>query len=558
MSEQLAQRVEVVNRNGLHARPASLLVELAKGFQSEISIVTDGHEVDGKSILEVLSLAAARGTMLEVRAEGMTSLEPDAGFLPAGDGGTGLRKDRRWSTTARYLRKMGKLKLRGEGAFGRHDDITGADQTTGGILTGARYRLFPQLEVGLSQEALLGGDDQVLGEGIAGRLTTRADAGWEVMDGLVLGMGHALRWDGSHGIKVGARTRLDRTTDAYLEQRWMDDIGGGATQGATVVGAESRLDGGGRAYGEYRMDGGIGGRTNRAVIGMGRRIQLSPGISVSAGYERQEAFGGSEGVGSRDVISGGVELLPWDWLKFGGRYELRLDHAEDHSATESERDLVQALAHNGLSVKFTDRFTLMGILSYHLTQNLGQRTPEKGWGVEQEGLEASLAGIYRPPGADWLTAIGRISRYQRRHRFADSHVLRLDGEGPLEERETAVLIGGSAIMELPWNLLMTEKLTYASREMRGESDIEERVDLLWISRIGYRFLESFDASAEFRLLLEMASGGLGSGALAEVGYQPLPLLRVALGYDFSSIPRELGPVESDQGAGAYLRVTGRY
>ena len=70
MSEQLAQRVEVVNRNGLHARPASLLVELAKGFQSEISIVTDGHEVDGKSILEVLSLAAARGTMLEVRAEG--------------------------------------------------------------------------------------------------------------------------------------------------------------------------------------------------------------------------------------------------------------------------------------------------------------------------------------------------------------------------------------------------------------------------------------------------------------------------------------------------------
>jgi hypothetical protein len=35
-------------------------------------------------------------------------------------------------------------------------------------------------------------------------------------------------------------------------------------------------------------------------------------------------------------------------------------------------------------------------------------------------------------------------------------------------------------------------------------------------------------------------------------------MRVALGYDFSSIPRELAPVEGSQGGGVYLRITGRY
>ena len=306
------------------------------------------------------------------------------------------------------------------------------------------------------------------------------------------------------------------------------------------------------------MDGGIGGRTNRAVVGVGRRIQLAPGISVSGGYERQEAFGAAEGVGSRDVLSGAAELIPWDWLKFGGRYEIRVDKTEGFSTVEPQRDLVQALAHNGLSLKLTDSFTLAGILSYHLTQNLGQRTPEKGWGVEQEGLEAGLSAIYRPANADWLTVLGRFRRYQRRHRLAESHVVRLQGEGPGQERETAILMGGSVIAELPWNLLLTLKATYANRELRVDGQIDERRDLLWVSRLGYRFLESFDASAEFRLLLEMADGGLGSGVLAEVGYQPLPMLRVALGYDLSSIPRELGVVEQDQGAGAFLRVTGRY
>lgn len=58
------------NRLGLHARAAAKFVHAAASFESRISITKDGDEVDGKSILGLLLLAAAKGTPLLVRADG--------------------------------------------------------------------------------------------------------------------------------------------------------------------------------------------------------------------------------------------------------------------------------------------------------------------------------------------------------------------------------------------------------------------------------------------------------------------------------------------------------
>jgi phosphotransferase system HPr (HPr) family protein len=63
-------KVRIRNRTGLHARSAALLVQTANKFRSEIKIEKDGQEVNGKSILNVMMLAAARGTQLILRAEG--------------------------------------------------------------------------------------------------------------------------------------------------------------------------------------------------------------------------------------------------------------------------------------------------------------------------------------------------------------------------------------------------------------------------------------------------------------------------------------------------------
>ncbi len=64
------QTVVVLNRLGLHMRPADMLVRTACRFQSQIEIAKDGQAVDCKSILGLLTLAAAQGTQLQLRATG--------------------------------------------------------------------------------------------------------------------------------------------------------------------------------------------------------------------------------------------------------------------------------------------------------------------------------------------------------------------------------------------------------------------------------------------------------------------------------------------------------
>ena len=64
------QSVQVGNIYGLHARPAAEFVKLANTFKSEIWVSKDGLEVNGKSIMGVMMLAAERGSTIEIRATG--------------------------------------------------------------------------------------------------------------------------------------------------------------------------------------------------------------------------------------------------------------------------------------------------------------------------------------------------------------------------------------------------------------------------------------------------------------------------------------------------------
>ena len=72
--DRIEREFEIVNRLGLHARAAAKLVKLANRFACEIRITKNGMEVNGKSIVGVLMLAAHRESCVVVRAEG-----PDAG-----------------------------------------------------------------------------------------------------------------------------------------------------------------------------------------------------------------------------------------------------------------------------------------------------------------------------------------------------------------------------------------------------------------------------------------------------------------------------------------------
>ena len=70
----MAERsVQIANKNGLHARPAAEIVKMAAKYRSDITLARDELEVNGKSIMGVMMLAAEYGSTLTLRASG-----PDA------------------------------------------------------------------------------------------------------------------------------------------------------------------------------------------------------------------------------------------------------------------------------------------------------------------------------------------------------------------------------------------------------------------------------------------------------------------------------------------------
>jgi phosphocarrier protein len=62
--------VTIQNRLGLHARPAMSVVDIASGFRSDVTIAKGSQVVDAKSIMQLMMLAAVKGTELKVTAEG--------------------------------------------------------------------------------------------------------------------------------------------------------------------------------------------------------------------------------------------------------------------------------------------------------------------------------------------------------------------------------------------------------------------------------------------------------------------------------------------------------
>jgi phosphocarrier protein HPr len=70
METALSQIFMIKNKFGLHARPSASFVQTASRFRSEIKVEKDGQMADGKSILDLMMLAAAQGTRITIKAQG--------------------------------------------------------------------------------------------------------------------------------------------------------------------------------------------------------------------------------------------------------------------------------------------------------------------------------------------------------------------------------------------------------------------------------------------------------------------------------------------------------
>jgi phosphocarrier protein len=70
VSKNVEQRLQIMNELGMHARAATKFVQIANKYQSAILVEKDGQEVNGKSIMGVLMLVAAKGSYVTVKCQG--------------------------------------------------------------------------------------------------------------------------------------------------------------------------------------------------------------------------------------------------------------------------------------------------------------------------------------------------------------------------------------------------------------------------------------------------------------------------------------------------------
>jgi phosphocarrier protein HPr len=85
----ISKSVTVGNRLGLHARAAARFVHLASGFQSKVHVTRGSQTMDGKSIMGILLLAAANGSVLTISAEGtdeVAAVDALCSFIESGFG----------------------------------------------------------------------------------------------------------------------------------------------------------------------------------------------------------------------------------------------------------------------------------------------------------------------------------------------------------------------------------------------------------------------------------------------------------------------------------------
>ena len=71
--QKIEKAITIINRLGLHARPAAMFVRIASRHRSEVWVEKEGEQINGKSIMGLMMLAAGQGSKLTIRCEG-----PDA------------------------------------------------------------------------------------------------------------------------------------------------------------------------------------------------------------------------------------------------------------------------------------------------------------------------------------------------------------------------------------------------------------------------------------------------------------------------------------------------
>ncbi len=426
-----------------------------------------------------------------------------------------------------------------------------ANQTTAGhhaagASAGLAWRATDRLTLRLDQQVVAMGDPALV-RSWGDRLISAFGAEYKLDKTLALTLSERLGWAGQNSTAAGLRTWIDKDTSLYAQQRLEDTLQTGRPTSATVVGAEARYgkDQTSRAFAEYQMDALGTGAQNRAVMGVGKRFLLGSGLTLDAGYERQQVFTGPAGALGRDALSVGAEWLAGSWWKATTRQEVRLD--EGDSASGGLRK-AQVLSLNNAQLALGKELTLFGRAHIARTQD---QTNDR---VEAEAIETTLALAYRPITSNWLNMLGKVTRLVEQRPSNDNQGAQLHSDKWIASLEPA--------FEAPYRLQFSPKIAYQYGTERfadyGLDIASEK--LLTILRLGWHATPELDLAGEWRYLTTPLVQESRQGALVELAYLFAKAVRVGAGYNFSRIVQ--GPAgdirtTADDG-GFFVRLMGLY
>jgi hypothetical protein len=250
-------------------------------------------------------------------------------------------------------------------------------------------------------------------------------------------------------------------------------------------------------------------------------------------------------------LSGGLEVLLADAVKFGGLYELRYDRDRPG---ESSSELFQTVVRNGLDVKLGDDVTLLGVLNYSLSQDLETRR------VVREDLEATAGIALRPLDDDDLVLIARYSQVGQRS--SEDSVSLLGEVLRSDETRDSSIFSVAAVIGLPAGLSLTEKIAwrFTTTGSRGVPDGHED-ELLWINRLAWEIIEHLELAGEFRLVAALRDLEIQkNGGLVELGYIIAEHARLGVGWQVDGFAGGIlpGELENDIANGFFIRMSGMY
>jgi hypothetical protein len=443
------------------------------------------------------------------------------------------------------LRRGWTVQGNGQYAWGEANNGSTSQSVAAGA--GALWQASRRWTLRADQTVIAMGDPAQIRD-IADRFITSIGADYKLNQHLSITAAQRLGWGGQNSTQAGVRAQIAPGSTMYVQQRLEDTWQTGRMVSATVVGAESRLgeDKSSRAWGEYQVDALNSGAMNRAVMGVGKRFFVAKGVTLDAGYERQQVFSGPSGAMSRDALSLGGEWLRSQRLKLSTRQEVRLD--EGTAAVGGTRK-VQVLSLNNAQVLVNRALTLFGRTNY--TKTWDQRSDR----TEAEALEATVAAAYRPIDHQWLQLLAKATR------LVEQRPTNLNAGAQM--RSDKWIVSLEPVTELPWQLQFAQKVawqraTEAMTDLAATSVTSDK--WLLVSRLGWHTLRFLDLVAEYRLLATPAANELVHGALLETAWTFAKTIRVGIGYNFSKVEQTpVGDVSVRRDAGGFfVRLIGMY